>query len=790
MLSQRVMDYLFTPSKLGFRRRSMRHFCNFTLILLGLAALGCSPAIVQAEEGKEVDLPSCAWQASPGAHVAIHGDEIDLEVTSLPQSAPRTMECWVALPASRPMVVQGLHHGAVTESGWTFTFERSTGERRQLYQGSQERQFTFPVPAEWEHDPRVGIVIGIPGDNPGYLHLQNLRLQPAADVLPGLPEPISPAEGQEVTPPAADFLWACPPVGSVVGYTLEWQREGEEAQQTLITAYFRSDAQGFWPHQWLSTGRYSWRVRALNAAGRSGPWSGLMHFTVRQDSAARPPDIDPSAGRPVTILDLPVDDIRGAWELVPPDVRPTFLFRTGGPRTYIAHILAAAQAAGAPIALQVNGPHNIIAGRWDRVPLALLAQWAHDFPCLKAFYICEQQVQGGVENSEVTGYLERLIALGQETGRPVFWADANWGGNIWLDVEAHRDIAQFLKTHYGYVYPLWKMNGGDAPYLAPAGLLGLWLSHTVAAWGVQPESYYWTEAGFTTLGTQLAYKEGVRQDAPLVVFQELALLGASAGAEIYSFEPGIDFWGTPPSHAGLVNVIWPLFRLLKDGVIPGLSAVQAATVMTHGLEPPDLVFRSEYTDPMRQLFARTLGMAYPSQMVPESGSCYWIPFVPAAAGSAAGQSLRAVNTHSGPAEPCPPPVPGKAAVFRVGQATYVFNSRVNWPGEQAFSIRLAGAGATGKLGTNGWVTVLNEANEQAHLWFFARKDSRLEMEFSQPIIWRNDSGQVPSAGSGRASQAASAATRAWSRPLRSLELSADQRPWNIVIHNARAVPTQ
>jgi hypothetical protein len=759
-------------------------FCKLTLTFLVLAAFGGFLATGRAEAGKGIDLASCAWETSVGARVAVQGNEIDLEVSSLPQSAPRTLACWVALPGSGPMLVEGLHHGAVTESGWTFSFARSTGELRRLYRGSQEREFTFPVPAEWEHDKRIGIVIGIPGDNPGYLHLRDLRVQPASDVLPGSPEPLSPMEGQAATPPAADFLWSCPEPGPVVGYTLEWQRQGEEAQQTHITAFFLSDAQGFWPRQWLLAGQYSWRVRALNAAGRWGPWSQPMHFTVKAEHSARPADLLPSVKRPVTILNLPSGDVSAAWGLVPSEVRPTFLFRMGGPRPYIASTLAAAQVAGVPIALQVNGPHNIIAGRWDRVPLALLERWAHQYSALRAFYICEQQVQGGVENPEVTTYLERLIALGQETGRPVFWADANWGGNIWLEVEAHRDFARFLKAHYGYLYPLWKMNGGDAPYLAPAGLLGLWLSHTVAAWGVQPEDYYWTEAGFTTLGVQLGYKEGVRQDAPPVIYQDLALLGASAGAEVYSFEPTGDFLENAPSHPALEDIFWPLFRMLGDAVIPDLAHVQAAVVKRRMLEPADLEFRNNYTLPIRQLFAKTLGIAYPSQMVPESGRCYWIPFLPAAETTTTSrQPTRAVPD---PTMSCPPPVPDEAAIFKAGTAIYILNSRVNWPVEQAFSVRIAGVAAKGRLGTNGWVTVRPEGDEHARLGFFARKGAHLMMDFDQPVIWRNAPGYATSDNADPAHRDDSGAAINWSGPVRSLELTADQRPWNIEVRNVQA----
>ncbi len=742
-------------------------FWIIPLILIALLG-GHGTAYARDAQGIVVNLASCAWNASQGAKLATSGNEIDLEVTSLPEPAPRAAVCWAALPGNGPMVVEGLHHGAVTETGWTFAFERSTGERLELYRGSQEREFAFPIPAGWEHDRQIGIVIGIPGDNPGYLHLRDLRLQPAADASLTTPELISPSEGQKVTAPAADFLWLCPQPGQVAGYDLEWRQEGGQPQKAHVAAYFTSDAQGYWPYEWLLPGEYTWRVRAQNLAGTFGPWSEMKHFTVRKEEAAQPLDIVPSTHRPVTILNLPYDDVSGAWALVPADIRPGFLFRTGGARPYIAGVLAAAQAAGAPIALQVNGPHNIIAGRWDRVPLAMLEHWAHQYPSLKAFYICEQQVQGGVDNPEVANYLERLMALGSETGRPVFWADANWGKNIWLEVEADQEFRDFMKGHYGYVFPLWKMNGGDAIYLAPAGLLGLWLSHTVAGWGAQPESYYWTEAGFTTLGKQLDYKEGVRTDAPTVIFQDLALLGASAGAQVYSFEPANDYWDKNPPHADLQNLIWPFFRMLDDGVVPSLPEVQAATVDERTLDSADLVFRSEYTPSIKHLFDRTMGIAYPSEMVPQSGSCYWIPFLPPAS----------VSKRE---SPCPPPSPGEAAVFRAGESTFVFNSRVNWNEDQSFSLSVAGARASGRLGTDGWVTIREGNGHQARLWFFARKGSDLMMDFDRPVTWRRLDDAVSHSVYGSSAESSGA----WSAPVQHLDFAADQNTWEIAIHIAQ-----
>lgn len=712
-----------------------------------------------------IDLEGCSWRASVGARVTVKAGQMDLLVKSLPHLAPRTIECQVPLPGNQEMTVRGKQTDSVTEQGWTFSFIRTTGERVELTHSSQNGEFSFPLPPAWKHDKHVRISIGIPGDNPGYLYFVSLSLQPAPAGLPAAPQPISPEQGQQVTPAAADFLWSNPSPEIVSSYELEWQREGGMRHTKSVPSYFISSAHGVWTSKWLAPGQYAWKVRALNAGGMRGPWSEAMHFTVQPETASRAADVRPSAKDPVFLVDMEASDPEPEWKRIPTDVQSHLLFRIGGPIDHIQHTLAAAQRDGIPIALQVNGPHNIIGGRWDRLPLARIAQWADRYSELKAFYICEQQVHGGMANPEVKSYIEHLIALGSETGRPVFWADANWGGNIWLSVVASKDFTEFARKHRGYFYPLWKMNGGFVPYLAPAGLLGLWLQGTVTAWGVQPETWYWTEAGFRTLGVQRGYKEGLRQDAPAVLFQELALLGASAGAEVYSFEPGTDILDAN-SGQNLNMILVPLVRMLTDSTVPDKNDVQKAVVKEQTIKPADLIFRKHYTLPLRKLFASTLGISYPFQMVPESGRCYWIPFVSPG------------NLPAGVSKSCPAPIPGRAAVFKAGGTDFVFNSRVNWPGEQHFSLNLAGTRMEARLGLNGWVLVRNTRDGESHLWFFARTGARLDMQFDHPVVWRKL--ETDAAGSA-SSQLPNGASGGWSSPVRHIELPAGHHVWDILV---------
>ena len=114
---------------------------------------------------------------------------------------------------------------------------------------------------------------------------------------------------------------------------------------------------------------------------------------------------------------------------------------------------------------------------------------------------------------------------------------------------------------------------------------------------------------------------------------------------------------------------------------------------------------------------------------------------------------------------------------------------MNWPEEESIQINLAGTRASGKLGLNGWVAVLDENNEQAQLWFFARRGEHLVMEFDHPATWRRLAGDSDSAISGGLRNTAPAATNALSGPVRHLDLSAEQQPWRIVIQRSHTKPS-
>jgi len=95
---------------------------------------------------------------------------------------------------------------------------------------------------------------------------------------------------------------------------------------------------------------------------------------------------------------------------------------------------------------------------------------------------------------------------------------------------------------------MWKMNCGWTPLLIHSVLLRLWLTGIVDYWGVEPESWYWFEAGYKNLGEYYGFKKGDHKLLPKVFYGQMILLGAAFGATAYCFEPP-ETYGVKPKNS-------------------------------------------------------------------------------------------------------------------------------------------------------------------------------------------------------------------------------------------------
>jgi N-acetylmuramoyl-L-alanine amidase len=90
-------------------------------------------------------------------------------------------------------------------------------------------------------------------------------------VSPTLPTLLAPADGSVLTGAPSGFFWRGPlsDTGSAVGYNL--QINGLNLTRT-VTYYI--------PSEWFASGIYTWRVRAIDAAGNRSPWTTSWTFVV------------------------------------------------------------------------------------------------------------------------------------------------------------------------------------------------------------------------------------------------------------------------------------------------------------------------------------------------------------------------------------------------------------------------------------------------------------------------------------------------------------------------------
>ncbi len=127
-------------------------------------------------------------------------------------------------------------------------------------------------------------VLTVEGNYTVTARAQGMQLDPTPalavftyDVTPPLsPTPITPTGGVFLRTPALVFRWNAPEdKGSPLTYQLEVGTRVFHASTTVYTAA-------------LSTGRYTWRVRAVDAAGNVGPWSLSADFAVEVEQVFLP----------------------------------------------------------------------------------------------------------------------------------------------------------------------------------------------------------------------------------------------------------------------------------------------------------------------------------------------------------------------------------------------------------------------------------------------------------------------------------------------------------------------
>jgi len=577
-----------------------------------------------------------------------------------------------------------------------------------LRQSEGEKVLSFEVPKAGRHDWDVDIsgeaVLQIRLQGKGSeVKLRRLYLGPRP--LPA-PKLLSPLPEARITDVSSFFVWES--VKGAEAYEVQLSRSPKfESPSTFMAPALAANKAVFFPEKPLPEGRWSWRVRAVGEGGAEGEWSEVRSLSVNSEHTSRPLSRPISRERPLFILHSP-SEIDKAWASIPDDLKPYCALRVEVAERNLDffEFCKLAQRSGAKVIIQCSGPrggvyNEVYGDRYGRQSLADLELAFQNFPNVIGAIIVEQFFH---HFSDPTSreYARRLLLLCAKYGRLFVWADGHWYERLtWLRLGAeHPEMLRLFSKYKPYVVVLHKMNCGYEPLTIHGSVFGLWLCDFVGNFGVEPEDWYWFEAGFGKLGESFGRGGGNRELMPPSFWGQMMVVGLASGGTCWCLEP---YWGLwePPRPDKLrwsaEKVVFPLIRaIVKWGVIPSRDEVLAEVKAGVRLVPEDFERRDEFFGPLTVLYRGTYGLRHPYELVPDSGRYYFIPLLPMICERfPSGLKVVKASDFKSSAEAkeffdglYPAFYEGDATVFRVGSLIVAMHSRENEDVVQKFSLPL------------------------------------------------------------------------------------------------------
>jgi len=595
------------------------------------------------------------------------------------------------------------------------------------------------------------------------------------------PELISPSPNAKITDIAAFFKWRF--VEDAEEYDVQLSRaDGFEEALSFEAPELNANVAVLFPEKPLLPGKWFWRVRAIGEGGAEGEWSEARSFAVNGEHPKRPLVRPISREKPLFILHSP-SEIEQAWRAVPEDLRPYCALRVEVSERMLDffRFCNKAERAGASMIIQCSGPGGGVygevygrsgRGRYGRPSLADI-EWAFQTcPHVIGVTIVEQFFH---HFSDPTSreYAKRLIQLCAKYGRSLFWADGHWVRLGWLKLGADPEMMRLFEEHKAYVVPLWKMNCGWEPLTIHGAVLGLWLCGKVDNYGVEPEDWFWFEAGYLGLGKTVGqFKTGNRELCPPTFWAQMMLMGMASGATCWCLEPCSGMWerGRPDTmrQDTFVRVIAPLMRaIVEHELIPSKEEVLSNVKAACKVEPDDLRKIDDFFGPFRALFEGTYGLKHRHELIPNRGRYYFIPLLPILC-QRPPEGVRLFGT-SQVAKPgdanelfdrlYPLFYEGDAFVIRVGDLILATNSHENEDVQQAYRVPLdwgvfnAVGGSLGphnfvifkRDGAGLWLHVNNRADRCTKLTIEAPRRPTVKVEPHEALIaaeWDAGRGQL------------------------------------------------
>ncbi|MFH1008973.1 MAG: hypothetical protein V1800_15980 [Candidatus Latescibacterota bacterium] len=561
----------------------------------------------------------------------------------------------------------------------------------------------------------------------------------------GIPALRSPIDGMKILCTSVQFAWGATDDG--FGYELQYALKEDFSDFTshVFQNMPISDAHAVIPKERLTAGKWFWRMRTMTIDGVYGHWSAPRSFTAISSCRKAEPERTVSREHPLFLLyNWGGDDLDVEWAEVPEHLKPHILVRIERPKTEdLLALCERTQVLGIPTLIQLVGPHDHWDGKGQRIPLADVEHILQRFSTVKGVIIVEQTCQGGLAQPRVKDYLIGLLRMVSHYGKIAVWADAQWhGNNIWMDAQLDEEMHAAMLACGQSLIPTWKMNCGWMPYAVQGSTFGLWMEGAVDNWGVEPEVHFWYEAGFHELDEQTSFKEGDGQFFPIPFWGQMALMGLSSGAALYSFEPPDSVWKDHKkelSEAGKRVVLPLLTKIIDWDLIPSKDEVKETTRIAYVASPADTPWRMD-GGPLKTVYEGTYGFDHPYQMIPQTGRYGWIPVLSPFADPKALEAFSALlsaesfTTASAAREFFDSEYPsierGTAWSVHVGSLWVVSNHHENRDITETFSLPLGGflTRVEGVLEVNSYVILSEKAHGIVRIHANGRSDRKTRIK--------------------------------------------------------------
>lgn len=284
-------------------------------------------------------------------------------------------------------------------------------------------------------------------------------------------------------------------------------------------------------------------------------------------------------------------EIVRAWNLIPEDLRPLcqmqveLRVRDHDLRLALfRRMLAAPQAAGVAVSVQVADPHDEYV--FDPAHVERLLD---EFSCVRSVMLSEQQFAHYAKfnvpsyaTPPHTRYTCDMIELAARRG---LHAIVVLQGLKWLHISSaalNRPLLEAMRAHPDHVIPV---NEHIEPrHLArQTATWGLWLGGYASQWGVEPQSW-WYESSFMN-GPGVFGDHLHPAEMPPGLYRAMILQAAAMGATVFSFEPWWDLLDYGNSRCWTEAILPTLREVVDRRLVPTREQVEAKTMVAYRLAP-------------------------------------------------------------------------------------------------------------------------------------------------------------------------------------------------------------